>query len=205
MGSKIQIGLLLIIGTICAGIGWMGLYPGGPDDSSAELAQKLLDGGATAKIAILMGYGGMITVLTALVVMSRGMAMGGGAGSSYTNIAMILFMAVLAGMVTALGFEYGSTEAGSVQEAAILQGVTAAGGGASSLILGVSMLLLGIGIFIEKNLNISTSILAVIASITLILSAFLSGDISTTLQWIGWGSFMLSTILMGVFTLRSDS
>ena len=67
------------------------------------------------------------------------------------------------------------------------------------------MLLLGIGIFIEKNLNISTSILAVIASITLILSAFLSGYISTTLQWIGWGSFMLSTILMGVFTLRSDS
>ncbi|MQG19209.1 MAG: hypothetical protein FI687_05490 [SAR202 cluster bacterium] len=205
MGSKIQIGSMLIIGAICSAIGWMGLYPGGPDDTSVELAQKLLDGGATAKIAILMGYGGMIVVLTGMVMLSRGMAMGGGAGSSYTNISMILFMAVLAGMVTALGLEYGSTEAGSIQEAATLQGITNAGGAASSLILGVSMILLGVGIFVEKNLNVSTSILAVISSIALILAIFLSGDISITLQWVGWSLFLLGTILIGVFTLRSDS
>ncbi len=205
MGSKIQIGSILIIGAICSAIGWMGLYPGGPDDTSVELAQKLLDGGATAKIAILMGYGGMIAVLTGMVMLSRGMAMGGGAGSSYTNISMILFMAVLAGMVTALGLEYGSTEAGSIEEAATLQGITNAGGAASSLILGVSMILLGVGIFVEKNLNVSTSIFAVISSIALILAIFLSGDISTTLQWVGWSFFLLGTILIGVFTLRSDS
>ncbi len=205
MGSKIQIGSMLIIGALCSAIGWMGLYPGGPDDTSVELAQKLLDGGATAKIAILMGYGGMIVVLTGMVMLSRGMAMGGGAGSSYTNISMILFMAVLAGMVTALGLEYGSTEAGSIQEAATLQGITNAGGAASSLILGVSMILLGVGIFVEKNLNVSTSILAVISSIALILAIFLSGDISITLQWVGWSLFLLGTILIGVFTLRSDS
>ena len=205
MGSKIQIGSMLIIGAICSAIGWMGLYPGGPDDTSVELAQKLLDGGATAKIAILMGYGGMIVVLTGMVMLARGMAMGGGAGSSYTNISMILFMAVLAGMVTALGLEYGSTEAGSIQEAATLQGITNAGGAASSLILGVSMILLGVGIFVEKNLNVSTSILAVISSIALILAIFLSGDISITLQWVGWSLFLLGTILIGVFTLRSDS
>ena len=205
MGSKIQIGSILIIGAICSAIGWMGLYPGGPDDTSVELAQKLLDGGATAKIAILMGYGGMIVVLTGMVMLSRGMAMGGGAGSSYTNISMILFMAVLAGMVTALGLEYGSTEAGSIEEAATLQGITNAGGAASSLILGVSMILLGVGIFVEKNLNVSTSILAVISSIALILAIFLSGDISITLQWVGWSLFLLGTILIGVFTLRSDS
>ena len=205
MGSKVQIGSMLIIGAICAAIGWMGLYPAGPDDTSVDVAQKLLDGGATAKIAILMGYGGMMVVLTGMVMLSRGMAMGGGAGSSYTNISMILFMAVLAGMVTALGLEYGSTEAGSIQEAATLQGITNAGGAASSLILGVSMILLGVGIFVEKNLNVSTSILAVISSIALILATFLSGDISTTLQWVGWSLFLLGTILIGVFTLRSDS
>ena len=43
MGSKMQTGLLLVIGTILAGIGWMALYPGDPSDGAAATAQAILD------------------------------------------------------------------------------------------------------------------------------------------------------------------
>ena len=64
MGSKMQTGLLLVIGTILAGIGWMALYPGDPSDGAAATAQAILDDPTMSKIALLMGYGGIIAVAT---------------------------------------------------------------------------------------------------------------------------------------------
>ena len=43
MGSKMQTGLLLVIGTISAAIGWMVLYPADSGDGAAAIAQAILN------------------------------------------------------------------------------------------------------------------------------------------------------------------
>ena len=110
-----QTGLLLVVGSILAAIGFV-LYPADSGEGAAAIAQAMLNDPTTGKIAVLMGYGGVIAVLIGLFGISRSMALAGGAGTSYTSIAMVLFVALVAGFVAGFGLEYGSTEAGSVVE-----------------------------------------------------------------------------------------
>ena len=65
MGSKMQTGLLLILGTIVAIVGWMAIYPGGggPDTTAAENAADLMADPTLAKLGVLMGFGGMVPCL----------------------------------------------------------------------------------------------------------------------------------------------
>ena len=94
MGSKMQTGLLLIIGTIVAAVGWFAIYPAEGTGAAADQAADLMADPNIAKVGLLMGYGGMIAVFIGLLNIARGMATAGGGGSSYANIATILIMAI---------------------------------------------------------------------------------------------------------------
>ena len=56
MGSKMQTGLLLVIGTILAGIGWMVLYPGDPSDGAAATAQHAPSSGRAQQLSSVALY-----------------------------------------------------------------------------------------------------------------------------------------------------
>ena len=84
MGSKMQTGLLLILGTIVSFIGWMFIYPvdGGADATSAENAADLMADPGLGKLGIMMGFGGMFAIFIGFLNIARKMASGNGPGSS---------------------------------------------------------------------------------------------------------------------------
>ena len=199
-----QTGLLLVVGSILAAIGFV-LYPADSGEGAAAIAQAMLNDPTTGKIAVLMGYGGVIAVLIGLFGISRSMALAGGAGTSYTSIAMVLFVALVAGFVAGFGLEYGSTEAGSVVEGATLQGVALAIGGAVTLVMGVALTLFGIGIAVDKNFHVIVSALLIIAGIALVVSGFVAGDAGNVIEMVAWIGFMLGGLILGGSSIKSSS
>ena len=203
MGSKMQTGLLLILGTVVSLVGWMAIYPGGggPDTTAAENAAALMADPTLAKLGMLMGFGGMGAVFIGFLNISRKMAAGDGAGSSYANISAIMAMTLVVMMAIGLSIEWAVTEASDATEGARLMLHSGALETSFNLAGGLLMVLLGIGIILEKNFHIIIGGLAVVAgalSISSIADFPMGG-------FIGWIGMMLVALGLGVQTLKSKS
>ena len=201
MGSKMQTGLLLIIGIIVALVGWMAIYPG-DDSATPESAAKLMADPTLAKLGMLMGFGGMGAVFIGFLNISRKMAAGDGAGSSYANISAIMAMTLVVMMAIGISIEWAVTEASDATEGARLMLHSAALETPFSLAGGLLMVLLGIGIILEKNFHIIIGGLAVIAGAGFLLGNVDAVDVAGFAGWIG---MMLVALALGVQTLRSKS
>lgn len=202
MGSRMQTGLLLVVGTIAAAIGWLVLYPADGTESVTEQASKIMADPDMAKGGIILGFGGMIAMLIGLLNIARNMAAAGGAGSSYANIAAVLVMAVVAGFVVGFGLEYGTAEATSAASGVTLMGISVAVGGAMILAVGIALILLGVGIALDKNFHLVVAALAVISGGMLLISSFVDAD---NLQVVGWIGMMVTTLALGGLTIRAKS
>ena len=202
MGSTMQTGLLLVLGTIASAIGWIGLYPADGTGSAAEQAQAIMANPDIAKVGILLGYGGMAAVFLGLFNIARGMAAAGGKGSSYGNVVFVLSIALLAGLIISAGLELGTTEATSAAGGVTLMGVAVAAGSSFQIVFGLTLALLGIGIALDKNFHITAAALAIIAGGSILVSSFIDLD---ALQFAGWIGFMLTSLVLGGLTLKSKS
>lgn len=200
MESRIQTTLLLVLGTITAFLGWFFIYPadesGAVEDAAAIMADPNL-----AKIGILMGFGGMIAAFIGLVNMTRSMAMAGGAGSPYANIAAVLLVAMIAVMLVATGLELGTAEATSAAGGATLMGISLALGGGLQLALGVGLIFLGLGIVLNKNLHIIGGAVPVIAGVAMLIAAFVDLEAFELIAWLG---FMVGNLVLGGLTFKSN-
>ena len=201
MGSKMQTGWLLILGTIVAIVGWMAIYPG-DDSATPESAAKLMADPTLAKLGMLMGFGGMGAVFIGFLNISRKMAAGDGAGASYANISAIMAMTLVVMMAIGISIEWAVTEASDATEGARLMLHSAALETPFSLAGGLLMVLLGIGIILEKNFHIIIGGLTVVAG-----AGFLLGNVDAlgVAGFIGWIGMMLVALGLGVQTLRSKS
>ena len=201
MGSKMQTGLLLILGTVVSLVGWMAIYPG-DDSATAESAAKLMADPTLAKWGMLMGFGGMGAVFIGFLNISRKMAAGDGAGSSYANISAIMAMILIVMMAVGISIEWAVTEASDATEGARLMLHSAALETPFNLVGGLLMVLLGIGIVLEKNFHIIIGGLAVVAGAVSLIS---NVDAVEMVGFIGWIGMMLVALGLGVQTLRSKS
>ena len=203
MGSRMQTGLFLIIGTIVSLIGWMFIYPGGggPDSTAAENAASLMADPGLSKLGMLMGFGGMGAVFIGLLNISRKMAAGEGAGASYANICAILALALVIMGIFTIGIEWGVTEASSSVTGTDLMEISMSGNTSFGLTMGLLLLLLGISIILEKNFHIVIGGLAVIAGVISIssIAGFPMGG------FLGWIGMMLVSLGLGGQVLRSKS
>ena len=204
MGSKMQTGLLLILGTIVSLVGWMAIYPAGegPDTTAAENAAALMADPTLAKLGMLMGFGGMGAVFIGFLNISRKMAAGDGAGSSYANISAIMAMTLVVMMAIGISIEWAVTEASDATEGARLMLHSGALETSFNLAGGLLMVLLGIGIILEKNFHIIIGGLAVVAG-----ACFLLGNVDAVdfVGFFGFIGMMLLALGLGVQTLRSKS
>jgi len=201
MGSKMQTGLLLILGTIVSLVGWMAIYPG-DDSATAESAAKLMADPTLAKLGMLMGFGGMGAVFIGFLNISRKMAAGDGAGSSYANISAIMAMTLVVMMAIGISIEWAVTEASDATEGTSLMLHSAALETPFSLAGGLLMVLLGIGIILEKNFHIIIGGLTVVAG-----AGFLLGNVDA-IDFVGFFGFigmMLVALGLGIQTLRSKN
>jgi len=201
MGSKMQTGLLLILGTVVSFVGWMAIYPG-DDSATAESAAKLMADPTLAKLGMLMGFGGMGALFIGFLNISRKMAAGDGAGAPYANISAIMAMTLVVMMAIGIGIEWAVTEASDATEGARLMLHSAALEIPFSLVGGLLMVLLGIGIILEKNFHMIIGGLTVVAG-----AGFLLGNVDAlgVAGFIGWIGMMLVALGLGVQTLRSKS
>ena len=201
MGSKMQTGLLLILGTVVSLVGWMAIYPG-DDSATAESAAALMADPTLAKLGMLMGFGGMGAVFIGFLNISRKMAAGDGAGSSYANISAIMAMILIVMMAMGISIEWAVTEASDATEGTRLMLHSAALETPFSLVGGLLLVLLGIGIILEKNFHIIIGGLAIIAGAGFLLGNVNAVDVAGFAGWIG---MMLVALALGVQTLRSKS
>ena len=130
------------------------------------------------------------------------MAAGDGAGSSYANISAIMAMTLVVMMALGISIEWAVTEASDATEGTSLMLHSAALETSFSLAGGLLMVLLGIGIILEKNFHIIIGGLAVIAGAGFLLGNVAALDVAGFAGWIG---MMLVALALGVQTLRSKS
>ena len=210
MDTKLQTSLLLVLGPIAALVGWMFLYPvEGETGEFAKQAGDLIANSGVCQIGMILGFGGMVAAVAGLFNISRRMTMGGGAGSSYANIATVLSLVAIGTMVMGVGFNFAASNAASVRDGATLLMVGEAGGaGMFPLGMGVLLALVGIAIALEKNYHIAVAGLFVLAGVVFFVGFFVSnfsnetGDnLYTFIGWIGW---MLSSIVLGALRLRAS-
>ena len=201
MGSKMQTGLLLILGTVVSLVGWMAIYPG-DDSATAESAAALMADPTLAKLGMLMGFGGMGALFIGFLNISRKMAAGDGAGAPYANISAIMAMTLIVMMAIGLSIEWAVTEASDATEGARLMIHSGALETSFNLAGGLLMVLLGIGIILEKNFHIIIGGLTVVAGVGFLLGEIDAIDVAGFIGWIG---MMLVALGLGAQTLRSKS
>ena len=203
MQLKMQTSLTLILGTVVSLIGWMFIYPdsGSMDATAAEEASELMADPGLSKVGMLMGYGGMGAVFVGFLNISRKMASGDGAGAAYANISALLSVALFVLGTLVIGVEWGIAEAGSAATGTALMQISIATETTFTMSCGFLMLLLGIGIILEKNFHIVIGGLSVLAG-----ALFLIGNLSEGLAmggFIAWVAMMVVAVALGVQTLRS--
>ena len=201
MGSNRQNGLFLILGVIVALVGWMFIYPG-DDTATAESAAKLMADPTLAKLGMLMGFGGMGALFIGFLNISRNMAAGDGAGSSYANISAIMALALVVLMFTGLSIEWAVTEASDATEGARLMLHSGAMETTLYFAGGLMLVLLGIGTILEKNFHVIIGGLSVVAG-----GIFLLGNIEgfNEIGFFGFLGMMLVALGMGGTLLRQKS
>ena len=209
MDTKLQTSLLLILGPIISFAAWMLIYPGEDSGDFPKDAAALIADPNAAQIGIILGFGGMAAALVGLFNISRRMTMGGGAGSSYANIATVLSLVGIAVMFMGVAFEFATANAASVRDGATLLMVGYAGGDAMfPLGMGVLLALVGIAIALEKNYHLVVAGLFAIAGAAMIVSFFVGSYSNETgdnsIGMIGWMGWMLSSVVLGVLRLRAS-
>ena len=204
MGSKMQTGLLLILGTVVSLVGWMAIYPG-DDSATAESAAALMADPTLAKLGMLMGFGGMGAMFIGFLNISRKMAAGDGAGAPYANISAILALALVVMGLFSIGIEWAVTETSSDVTGTALMEISMAGNTSFGITMGLLLVLLGIGIILEKNFHIIIGGLAVVAGAANLIGLIGNVDAAEMAGFIGWIGIMLVALGLGVQTLRSKS
>tara|TARA_B100000029_G_C17591080_1_gene962499 strand:+ start:2843 stop:3463 length:621 start_codon:yes stop_codon:yes gene_type:complete len=204
MQLKMQTSLTLILGSVVSLIGWMFIYPdsGSMDATAAEEAAELMADPGLSKVGMLMGYGGMGAVFVGFLNISRKIASGDGAGAPYANISALLAVALFVLGTLVIGIEWGVTEAGSAATGTALMQISLATESTFTLSCGLLMLLLGIGIILDKNFHIVIGGLSVLSG-----ALFLIGNINEELAiggFIAWLGLMVVAVALGVQTLRSS-
>ena len=152
---------------------------------------------------MLMGFGGMAAVFAGLLNVSRKMASGGGAGASYANISGLFAVVLFVLCLFMLGIEWGAAEASSDAIGVDLMQISAASETTFMTSCGLLLLLLGVGIILEKNYHIVIGGFAVISGL-----AFLSGFAGDSLEvagFVAWIAMNLVSLAIGIQTLRSKN
>ena len=191
-------GLLLVIGTIVMVIGWIVVYPASPTDSTAQQAADLMADPSISKLGMAMGFGGMIAMIMGLLHLARGMA---NAGSSYATLASYLIMPVLTLMVVGLGLEWAVAESSSDSAALALMAISLSFNTGIMLIGGAAFLLLGLGILISKNLNPIGAAGLILTGVLFILTM----TVSPGLEDYSWPLFFLTTLLLGILSIKKSN
>ena len=188
-------GWLLILGVIVQVVGWIVFYPADPSDATSVQANALRGDEAMARVGLVMGFGGMIAMVAALVNVARSIQ------STYASHAAFIFGLAAAGALVSTGLEFSVVDAPSDASAVSLMGNSLAIGNGMFLGIGVANVLLGIAILLTKQIYLVLGALAVLIGIAMVLMPFLGQD--SPVAAIGFLGWCLVSIGIGFHSIRT--
>ncbi len=207
MTARTLTGLLLIVSTIVTLIGFMGLgiSLGNLDfgDTQGTIA-SFGENPATVKTFISIGTLGLLMSVLGYAGLSD--SMGGGSGSHYTKIGLILYSIGTIVVVGESAMYIGTAEAASKGAQATSGALFATGlalGGAGVAISMLGLAVIGVGICVQKYLNQILGCLMFIVGIVGLIIAV--ADYTSPLITIAYIGSLVVTIAVGILYLRSES
>ena len=174
MNSKALTGLLLIIGPILMTIVIFGGFPGSggnedwvTSDYVAEIAANI----QLHTIGTLIETAGIIAMMTGWIFLACSMHGSGKPGSLLAKIAIILPLICLPIAVVSSGLSMAvawAIEDDLMTEAGMLYGVSEGVAGTIFNVIGISWILLGIAMILQKNLHLILAIVVIVVGLSLI-------------------------------------
>ena len=205
MNSKTLTGLLLTIGPIFFAITIFAGFPGtsGNEDwVTADYVAEIAKNIGLHKTGTLMELGGIITMMTGWVFLAQAMSLNSKSGSLFAKVATILPLICLPIAVasTGLGMSVGwAIEDGLMTEAGILYGASEGVNSTVFNVLGISWILLGIAMILQKNLHLILAILIIVIGAAMFLMNIVGGFL-----WIpGFLGFLILSLATGILTVIS--
>ena len=208
MGSKMLTGSMLVFGPILAII-MLFVEPGGTEDEAAfsVIVQSLLDNSTLGEIASVGWPIALLSTTIGTAYLARSMQGEQKIGSDLAGLASVL--AFLSAGITAVstGLEmvvFSSSWTDQGGDAANAVAISEALGRGMMMFMGAAILLLGIAIFRQKNLN------HIAGAVTGLFGALLFGgwiipgsnDVLGMIGFIGFLGWPIMTIVLGILTIR---
>lgn len=207
MGSKMLTGSLMFFGPIL-GIIMVFVEPGGMDEANfAVAAQNAIDNSLRMSIASMGFIVAMLAITIGTAYLARSMQGEQKLGSDLAGLASVLAFLSAAVACVSVGFEIVILDTGWADKGGDVTNAYASGEAVSRsifLFMGAAILLLGIAIIRQKNLNQIVGGIAALFGAFMVGGGFLSEivDIGGLIWFIGFLGWILITIVIGGITIK---
>ena len=203
MNSKTLTGILLIIGPIIFAVTIFAGFPGNSGNEdwvTADYIKEIAANLGLHKTGTLVELAAIIAMMTGWVFLAQAMNQNGKPGSLFAKVATILPLICLPIAVASSGLAMSvawAIEDNLMTEAGMLWG--AAEGMSTTVfnVIGISWILLGIGIILQKNLHLILGIFIIIIGAAMFLMNIIGGFL-----WIpGFLGFLILSLVTGILTV----
>ena len=204
MNSKTLTGLLLVIGPILMAITIFAGFPGtgGNEDwVTADYVAEIAANLQLHTIGTLLETAGIIAMMTGWIFLAQSMHNSGKPGSLFAKVAVILPLICLPIAVVSSGFSLSvgwAIEDGLMTEAGMFYGVSEGVSSTVFNVLGISWVLLGTAMILQKNLHLILAIVTIVIG-----AAMFAGPIADTeIVWmIAFLGFLIVSLATGILTV----
>ena len=208
MNSKALTGLLLAVGPILMAVAIFG-FPGtgSGDEGTAVIVEKIAENIGLHRVGTLLELAGIVAMMTGWIFLAHSMHGDGKPGNLLSKVAVILPLICLPIAVasTGLSLEVGwAIEDNLTDKAQTLYGVSEGIAGTIFNVLGISWILIGIAIVLQKNLHLILGIVVIIIGAAMFVANIADNDIIWMIAFLGMLIGSLATGILSIINRNVD-
>ena len=205
MSSKNLAGWLLIISPIATLIVFAWLYEAfiGDGETAAESVALLTKNVTVSTIIILLGTLSFVAQPAGFILVTNAMREGNKPGAGVASLASRLFTAIAVIVILGNGVELGVLGVEDTAAAVRVYEVGEVFWEPIGYFFPLAILLLGIGITIQKNVHVVIGWLFVVLGVIVFLTGLFNID-NDALGFVQWIGFTVLTVVLGVLVLYKD-
>ena len=208
MNSKALTGLLLAVGPILMAVAIFG-FPGtgSGDEGTAVIVEKIAENIGLHRVGTLLELAGSVAMMTGWIFLAHSMHGDGKPGNLLSKVAVILPLICLPIAVasTGLSLEVGwAIEDNLTDKAQTLYGVSEGIAGTIFNVLGISWILIGIAIVLQKNLHLILGIVVIIIGAAMFVANIADIDIIWMIAFLGMLIGSLATGILSIINRNVD-
>lgn len=209
MNSKALTGLLLVVGPILMAIAIFGGFPatGAGDEETAFYVAKIAENMNLHIVGTLLETTGLIAMMTGWVFLALSMHGDGKPGGLLARVSVILPLICLpiavasSGLALSVGF---AIEDGLMPAAGMFYGVSQGVAATILNVLGISWILIGIAMILQKNLHLILAIVIIVIGAVLFVANIADTDIIWMIAFFGLLIVSLATGILTVINRNVD-